>query len=364
MKNYRIKIGLLFILAVFTFSACNPTTAPKNPPEASPIAIPIETAAPPTQPATTTPTLDSPTLQAGQSTFAFHHEGRGQVVLVNGGPERGKPANDPLELWGWDGRQWSLVAADTDGPTWRNWAAIAYDSTRDVLIIHGGLQGPAQRFSETWEWDGNTWTKFEGDGPGAREGSLMVYDSVRRKVVLFGGAEGMEINGDTWEWDKGTWTKVNENGPAPRFPGGMVFDTVRSQVLMYSGHFASTTGEFINYDDLWAWDGRSWKEIPAEGDTPGHRTHAAMVYDPQTQRILLFSGGMDIFMSDIWAWDGGGWTDLSVSGTPSRSGHSVAYDPRRDRFVLFGGIERPAQPAQSDTWEWDRTQWVCLSNCQ
>jgi hypothetical protein len=285
------------------------------------------------------------------------------VLLVNGGPESGKPVKDPLELWSWDGNRWTLVAADPDGPTWRNWAAIAYDETRNTLVVHGGLQSPAERFNETWEWDGRTWTKFTSSGPGAREGSLMAYDAARRVMLLFGGAQGMDIQGETWEWKDGEWNLVSETGPAPRFPGGMVYDPMRQQVLLYSGHFASATGEFVRFDDLWAWDGTGWHQLPVQGDTPGHRTHAAMVVDPATENILLFSGGADTFQSDIRAWDGESWSELPASGTPARSGHSVAYDRERDRFVLFGGIDRPARPALNDTWEWDRTTWSCRDNC-
>jgi hypothetical protein len=353
---------ILFLgLAVALTSCASPVTSTTTSPPTT--ALPTSTPQP-TQPAADTPTLEVPALEAGQFSFAFYHEGRGQVVLVNGGPEQGKPSSDPLELWGWNGREWSLIPTDANGPTWRNWSAIAYDTDRDVLVIHGGLQSRTERFDETWEWDGNTWTEFTGEGPGPREGSLMVYDPSRNNMILFGGAEEMDVKGDTWQWDDGTWTKVSETGPAPRFPGGMVYDPIREEVLIYSGHFAAPSGEFIDYDDLWAWDGKQWREIKLEGDTPGHRTHDAMVFDPQTNRILLFGGGTDVFRSDIWAWDGNQWAEVPTSGIPARSGHSVVYDPRRNRFVFFGGIERPAQPAMSDTWEWDRREWVCLSNCQ
>jgi len=350
--NLHNRIFLLGCILIF--GACTAGTP----------AIPTTSPATATAQPTVLPTREPVALQAGQSTFAFYHEGREQVVLVNGGPEQGKPSDDPLELWAWDGQVWSLLAADANGPTWRNWAAIAYDTDRDVLIIHGGLQNSNQRFDETWEWDSRTWKEFTGEGPGAREGSLMTYDSARKKTVLFGGAEGMEIKGDTWDWDGRTWTKVSETGPAPRFPGSMVYSPAQQQVLMYSGHFAAVSGDFINYDDLWAWDGTSWTEVLQEGSTPGHRTHTAMVFDPQKDDILLFGGGSGTFMNDIWAWDGSGWANVPSTGMPGRSGHSVAYDAKRDVFVFFGGIERPVQPAMSDTWEWDRTQWICVSNCQ
>lgn len=320
------------------------------------------TASPSPKPAIATSDPDA-TLTSGQWTYLFYHDELEQVILVNGGPERGKPADDPLELWGWDGTRWSLIAVAENGPTWRNFAGAAYDSDRDVLVIHGGLQNPSIKFAETWEWDGTGWTQYTVPGPGLREGALMAYDAARRQTLLFGGAVDLEIKGDTWAWDGSQWTLLTIDGPAARFPGGMVFDPVRAEVLITSGHFADTSGSFIDYGDLWAWNGAAWRELAWSGDSPGHRTHTGLVYDPQTENILLFGSGLETFKSDVWSWDRAGWTLVPTSGMPDRSGHGVAYDEVRDVFVLFGGVDRPGGKALSDTWEWDRTAWICKENC-
>jgi hypothetical protein len=57
------------------------------------------------------------------------------------------------------------------------------------------------------------------------------------------------------------------------------------------------------------------------------------------------------------------WEEISSAGAPARSGLNVAYDPNRDRFILFGGVDRPGAKALDDTWEWDRENWVCVHNC-
>jgi len=331
----------------------------------APISV-IETLPASPQPTIVPPATEKPpALEAGQWTYIFYHDGLEQVVLVNGGPERGKPADAPLELWGWDGTQWSLMSSEADGPTWRNWAAVAYDTARDVLVIDGGLQGQ-NRFEETWEWDGQGWTRFaSASNPGAREGALMAYDAVRETMLLFGGATAdMQVRGDTWEWEGQSWTMVSESGPAARFPGGMVYDPVRQEILMYSGHFAEPSGGVIDYDDLWSWDGTSWTEVVVNGPTPDHRTHAGFVFDPMIEKVMLIGSGSKTFRSDVWAWDGMKWEEIPASNTPARSGHNIAYDPTRDRFVLFGGVDRPGGVALDDTWEWDRAAWTCVHNCQ
>ena len=138
---------------------------------------------------------------------AWHHlvyDARlGAVVLVNGAPERGLPADAPLELWSWDGRAWRrLDPGGGEVPRWRNFAAVAYDTDRSVLIVHGGLQGEGRPLDETWEWDGQRWRRFPADGPttgpGGREGSVGEWGQ-EPGVRLGGRVTGV---GSVREWDR------------------------------------------------------------------------------------------------------------------------------------------------------------------
>jgi hypothetical protein len=300
----------------------------------------------------------------GQWTARIYHDRLNQVILVNGGPDRGgKPAADPLELWGWDGQTWQLLSRN--GPPWRNWAATAYDSRRGVLVIHGGNQRNAS-FDETWEWDGQTWTQRASGGPGAREGAGMAYDAARGTMVLFGGALGSDILGDTWEWDGRMWKQLATTGPHARFNADMEYDPVRQRVVVYGGHYVSADGSDVPfYGDFWEWDGHAWHEISLSEPNPGVRVATSLVPDPESRHLLMFggAGGSPDFFTDIWSWDGTQWTLLADKGTPPRSGHNVVYDPARKVFVLFGGVDRPGGMALDETWEWDRQQWTCLKGC-
>jgi len=303
-------------------------------------------------------------LVAGQWNYLFYHPQLKKIILVNGGPDRGKPANDPLELWSWDGTQWTMLSADSQGPVWRNFAGVAYDSKRDKLVVHGGVQDRDSRMEETWEWDGKEWTQFNVQGPGYREGAVMAYDEARGKIILFGGAnEKFEILGDTWAWDGAQWAQVSTTGPAPRFPSAIVYDPAREKVLLFSGHFVNDNS-YINFSDFWVWDGSSWREIIVEGEKPNSRNIAHMVFDPASEIVLLFGGGDGIFLGDMWSWDGAKWSQIVESGTPARSGFGGAYDPVRNRLVVFGGVEKPGGTAITDTWEWDGQTWSCVHGCK
>ncbi len=74
---------------------------------------------------------------------------------------------------------------------------------------------------------------------------------------------------------------------------------------------------------------------------------------------MLFGGAnAEGVLNDLWAWDGASWRKLAESGPEPRVMGHIAYDTRRDRVVLFGG--RRASPANTDlgdTWEWDGEAW-------
>jgi hypothetical protein len=353
-----------FILMLVLIGLLIGCTAAPTPQQAAPPPTHTNSPAPTPTDVPITPSPDSSVpLVAGQWNELIYYPPLERVILVNGGPDRGKPADDPLELWAWDGSQWTLISADPNGPRWRNFAGATYDSARNVVVVYGGLQNSSVKFTDTWEWDGQTWTEHRVDGPGEREDAGMVYDAARGKVVLFGGAsQNFEMMGDTWEWDGSAWAQVATSGPSPRFPTMMIYDAAREKVLMLNGHYVSGNG-FENYVDFWEWDGTAWSEIELIEPHPGLRLIGQLVYDPLNERVLLFGGGDNSFETDLWSWDGEAWTQLAPDGVPPRSGAGGAYDVARNRVIMFGGVERPGGQAVTDTWEWDREVWQCVHSC-
>jgi hypothetical protein len=64
-------------------------------------------------------------------------------------------------------------------------------------------------YSDTWAWDGKTWTRVATEGPPARIQFAMGYDSSRDRVVLFGGVNDkpQRVLNDVWEFDGTKWTQ-------------------------------------------------------------------------------------------------------------------------------------------------------------
>jgi hypothetical protein len=140
--------------------------------------------------------------------------------------------------------------------------------------------------------------------------------------------------------------------------------------LAPGGGSCGDPGQFCR--DTWEWDGAAWSRRQPIGDSPPARSTAPLVYDSSHRRSLLFGGSIaaNNVLSDTWAWDGARWIDLAPTGsTPqARQGHAMAYDPIRDRVVLFGGhrgfgrqCNATALEHCADTWEWDGEHWAPIT---
>ncbi len=85
-----------------------------------------------------------------------------------------------------------------------------------------------------------------------------------------------------------------------------------------------------------------WARRPTVSAPPARADHA-MAYDPARQRTVLFGGRVaPTGADDTWEWDGTAWTRLFPTESPPPTyDHAMAYDSARQRMVVFSG---------SDTW--------------
>ncbi len=237
--------------------------------------------------------------------------------LISYGGRNGGGAVSALWEWSTDGRR---LAPDS-APGGRFHHAMAYDSARGVTVMYGGAVS-GRWDTSTWEWDGSAWKRFDVPGPGPRAALRMAYDAERRVVVLFGGAappsgDGrQEYLGDTWTWNGREWRRVAATGPAARRDYSMTYDARRGLVLLYGGA-AGTGADTRRFDDMWAWDGRTWRELVLRAPTPGHRYVSAMAYDARRDRTVLYGGyscergaNQCGVRDDTWEWDGTAWTRM------------------------------------------------------
>ena len=338
-----------------------------------------------------------------RETFATaYDEARGRLVLFGGRETQGLLSG---ETWEWDGAAWlQRRPSDPQGdgePPAREYHGMTYDSGRSVVVLFGGHTASGRQ-ADAWEWDGDSWalrepSDPEGDGNpepcGAPSPVSMAFDRARGRTVMVEECSWGERQ--LWEWDGASWllhTDRDAEWPPP-LASRLVFDPVGRRVLVWAlddrlwGWDGATwtprrfeglrpesrstmawdtaRGRLVTYGSRsnWEWDGDHWYEIRPAGplqDWPTPRS-GTVSYDPRRQRVVLLglvdqSGPPTM---NVWEWDGASWArrqagDPEGDGDPgSRSGHAMAYDARRGRIVLDGGLG-----GQDETWEWDGWSWA------
>jgi cysteine-rich repeat protein len=384
---------------------------------------------------------------------------RGKLVVAGG-----NVINFKFETWEWGGTGWLRAASDATFPQLRYRSAFAYDSRRRRIVMFGGRDGLASARSDTWEWDGRTWRQvITPVAPPGRHSHALAYDAARGKVVLYGGTNMNFVYqgdtfADTWEFDGATWTQVTTSTAPPAMQdhamafdprrgrivaagevglweyngtqwydrssvvppdvvlpreAGLVYDPVRQAAVLVGGHDAqaepsTTTFEWdgttlrtfasapsmplasADYDPVarrilavavepgahfavWSREDTTWREAsPPAASPPGREAHA-LAYDPVRDRVVLFGGHAQtdiagagtraIEYGDTWEWDGTSWREVTpaAGSPPPRHGHMMAYDPVAGRVLLFGGTG-VGLDAFADTWAWDGTGWTQLTS--
>jgi hypothetical protein len=247
------------------------------------------------------------------------------------------------------------------GPLGRSGPAVAFDQARGELVVFGGavespegVAGPAT--AETWTWAGGGWTlQHPATAPSPRRDSQIAYDAERGQVVLFGGRAQLgyssQVPGvsDTWTWDGRSWTEHRVDGPVFDPQSVMEYDPKSRLVLLFR----------IRLQETWSWDGQRWSR-PQSSNQPNFIS-ATMAWDGHRTLLLgrvAVAGGLEAGGSEVrqtWAWDANrGWTKLSPASQPPEGVGPAAYDPERRRLVAL------AQPGRSDvteTWLWDGAKW-------
>ena len=269
------------------------------------------------------------------------------------------------------------------GPPARGYSHLMYDWRTGQAYLMGGASELTLDFYDRFDvWRFNTvtrrWTRlFHSDTffP-ALNADAMALDARSRKVVT------CSFNGDwepeTWLYDLDTNTFENvtpDIQPAFRWGQSMVYDDESDRVILFGGS-DNWTGETLN--DTWAFDveTRTWTPMaPYDSPPPAH--YAAMVYDPRADRVILFGGvyndgnwNWPSQVNDTWAYDFNNdeWTNLGPTGSPpGRHYHSLTYDWRSDRIIMFGGAfddsAWPYEPTIDETWSFSfrRNQWKKLT---
>ena len=269
--------------------------------------------------------------------------------------------------------EWTALAPAGIPPIGRYQHSAIYDQERDRLIVYGGDSGSAA-LNDVWALslgDMPAWTGLEPAGAPsvAQSQHSAVYDPVRQRMVVFGGGH---YSNDLWTLSLGnapTWNELEPNGtpPSARRCHSASYDPVRERMLVFGGVGSGT------FNDVWALSLTGtpvWTELTPAGTPPSPRSGHSMIYDPVRDRMVVFGGFDGSYLDDVWALSLAGtptWTELTPGGTPpgGRRSHSAIYDPARDRMVVFGGVYGGANGTYfNDVWSLSLTgppEWTPVS---
>ena len=211
-------------------------------------------------------------------------------------------------------------------------------------------------------------------GPVPRSWHTAVYDSATGRMIIFGGLPdgsltNRSLNDVFWLLNASSlgrsmsWQAVNPTGrpPAPRQAHSAVYDSTNSRMIVFGGALGRSSP---CENDTWILNHANgvagtpaWLSVAAAGTAPLARAAHAAVYDPGSDRMIIF-GGSDCF-SGV---SGCSATPMGSAGPPRgrsfrqperlprhANNLSAVYDPTNNIMIIFGGVN-PNNDVFNDVW--------------
>ncbi len=248
-----------------------------------------------------------------------YDDATGLVVLFGGEPQSGQQAMN--DTWTWDGHTWTHLHPALAPPP-RGGANMVYDAASGQVVLFGGYNPETKSLlNDTWTWNGTTWTQqHPAVAPSARLNASMAYDASTRTAILFGGDDlgaPIPLLTDTWTWNGATWTQQHPaTSPAVRFTSNgilygaypnqtsMVWNEATQQILLTLAGGDNTGDHRIQIS--WTWDGSNWTQQSIQ-----HLLEPDMYlfYSTAQRTVYAFADTIDIstFEDSLWQWNGRIW---------------------------------------------------------
>ena len=156
----------------------------------------------------------------------------------------------------------------------------------------------------------------------------------------------------------GTGEAPEAPAPPPSVGHALVFhDSLQAVLLVNAGLGGMTPPPVTAPTVLWRWNGTAWTIVDSMG--PPVRNLAGVAYDPKRNVLVVYGGSYDLphMYGETWEWhQNGGWQQRNVAGPGNRDHTDMAWDAGREKIVLFGG-QIGIDSFPGDTWTWDGQSW-------
>jgi hypothetical protein len=263
---------------------------------------------------------------------------------------------------------WQLMPPLANQPTARLYTDMAFEANTGRMVLGPG-QGPFGPQNDTWTYDGSTWTNHGNSATVTPRSQPAICYAPGIGTMLFGGGVyPTTYHNDTWRFLGTQWLNTVVYGaPPPRMGHDMVWASNWNCMVMFGGYNGSTLGD--SWSLTTSFPGVQWNQMLVPNTIPPRQSHA-MAFDPRRDRLVVF-GGADAngqFLGDTWemapAAFGWQWIQRTPAQSPPRRWqHKMDYDPARGVVVMTGGYGNP-QCGQycashlNDVWEYDGDTWT------
>ncbi len=306
---------------------------------------------------------------------------------------------------------WIQLSPTEGPPDARTLHTSVYRISSNRMLIFGGahrLEVGEKLLNDLWvleDADGTTgtpsWTQISTEsGPSARSSHTAVYDTNTNSMIVFGGSVGVGSTGspvltnEVWVLENADatgddnppkWTKLSPaDGPSGRAAHTAVYDPSNNRMIVFGGNVGvGSTGSALLTNEVWVLENANgtdennppkWTKLTPENGPSERAAHTA-VYDPNTNRMVVFGGNARVGTDDsttltreVWVLENANgteennpprWTRLSPSGDPgARELHTASYDSNTNRMTVFGG-KREIGPTDSSTLSND--VWILVN---
>jgi hypothetical protein len=269
------------------------------------------------------------------------------ILAITGVPTLGDSSTINIELGG------PAAGTDYDRLTFSSAAPLA--GTLHVGLINGFVPTPGQSFLVV-TYPSRTGALAQLTGLDIGGGLSLVPQINATGITLL-------TVGQTWVHEMPT----GGDASLARAGHSAVIDAGGNRMIVFGGTAAAGPA-----NDVWVLthaDGTtgapSWTKLTPSGGPPAARANHTGVYDPATNRMIVYGGDdaanptPNVF-GDVWVLSnanglGGApaWTPLSPTGGPPslRTGHDAVYDAAGNRMIVFGGDSNPPCGAGlNDVW--------------
>lgn len=238
---------------------------------------------------------------------------------------------------------------------------MAYDSESDKVILWGGQPNKKRTINpETWAFDFNTqtWQMIETEIAPSRGEGPMAYDSQSDRIILFLGASILAPMKETWAYDfnTNTWKNMNpEVSPYAMLGARMVYDSESDRMILFGGN-----SETWSYD----FDTNTWTPMEPSGTHPKGSNFFAMSYDMSADRVIMWNCSIDgLSKIGIYDYNSNVWETRETEIYPTYCEYNgMVFDPGTGLNILFGGTDFTHESPTNETWGYDyaSNSWVLI----